>query len=169
MLKKKVCLLGAYGVGKTSLVRRFVESIFDERYLTTVGVRLERKDLIVDGEEMRIMLWDLAGEDDVSRLRPAYLQGASACIFVADGTRPSTLDVAETLGNNLKGREEIPYVLAINKHDLSESWAVGPKSLARITQLGWNVHLTSAKSGSGVEEMFRSLAVAMLGRSAHGA
>ncbi len=163
MLKKKVCLLGAYGVGKTSLVRRFVESIFDERYQTTVGVRIERKDLVVRGQEMQMILWDLAGEDDLSRVRPAYLQGSSGCIFVVDGTRPQTLDVAERLREAFGAAEQkIPFILALNKWDLQDSWSIFAGSISRLKEARWDLRETSAKTGQGVEDLFQTLGERML-------
>ncbi len=62
MLKKKICMLGYFGVGKTSLVSRFVRSMFADRYQTTVGVKIDKKVLSVDGRDVTLMLWDLAGE-----------------------------------------------------------------------------------------------------------
>jgi small GTP-binding protein len=166
MRKKKVCLLGAYGVGKTSLVRRFVESIFEERYQTTVGVRIERKDITVHGIGVQMILWDLAGEDDLSRVRPAYLQGAAGCIFVADGTRPETLEIAERLRGAFAGRDrDMPFVLALNKSDLQDSWAITAATTSRLGEQGWEIRQTSAKTGEGVEDLFQALGERIL----HGA
>ena len=66
MLQKKVCVLGAFGVGKTTLIRRFVESIFSDAYLTTVGVKVDKKTVIVGTEPLTLILWDIAGEDEPS-------------------------------------------------------------------------------------------------------
>ena len=87
MLKKKICMVGQFGVGKTSLVRRFVHSIFDDRYLTTIGVKIDRKDVSIDGQALTLMLWDMAGEDDLAELNVSHLRGASGYILVADGCR----------------------------------------------------------------------------------
>ena len=77
MLQKKICLLGAFGVGKTSLVRRYVDTIFSDAYLTTVGVKIDKKLLTVGGEQMALILWDIAGEDDIAAVRVSYLRGAA--------------------------------------------------------------------------------------------
>ena len=97
MLQKKVCVLGAFGVGKTSLVRRYVESIFSDAYLTTVGVKIDKKTLTVGAETVTLILWDIAGEDDVTSIRMSYLRGAAGYFLVADGTRAETLDVASSI------------------------------------------------------------------------
>ena len=92
MIQKKVCMIGASGVGKTSLVAKFVHSIFSEKYLTTVGVKIDKKTVKVGDDDVMLMLWDLAGDDDFQRLQTSYLRGTSGFLLVADGTRrtPST-------------------------------------------------------------------------------
>ncbi|HET7837941.1 MAG TPA: GTP-binding protein, partial [Variovorax sp.] len=97
MLQKKICLLGAFGVGKTSLVRRFVDTIFSDAYLTTVGVKIDKKLLTVGSEQMALILWDIAGEDDIAAVRVSYLRGAAGYLLVIDGTRPETLDTAVSI------------------------------------------------------------------------
>src|SRR5580700_10653949 len=92
MLQKKICMLGSFSVGKTSLVRRFVESIFSDRYLTTVGVKIDKKVVQVNGQDVTVMLWDLYGEDEFQKIRMSYLRGASGYLLVADGTRLATLE-----------------------------------------------------------------------------
>src|SRR4029453_515125 len=92
MIQKKICMIGAYAVGKTSLVTRFVESIFSTKYLTTVGVKINKKTITLDGKEITLILWDLHGEDEFQKLRLSYLRGSSGYILVADGTRRDTLE-----------------------------------------------------------------------------
>ena len=103
MLKKKICMVGQFGVGKTSLVRRFVDSIFDERYLTTLGVKIDRKDVTLDDKSLTLMLWDLAGEDELAQLNMSHLRGASGYILVADGSRAATLAKAVELQQRITG------------------------------------------------------------------
>jgi len=93
-LQKKICMLGGFSVGKTSLVKRYVESVFSETYLTTVGVKIDKKTVDLSDRIVNLILWDLAGEDDISSLRMSYLRGSAGYVLVADGTRPSTLEVA---------------------------------------------------------------------------
>jgi small GTP-binding protein len=161
MLKKKICMVGQFGVGKTSLVRRFVSSIFDERYLTTVGVKIDRKDVTIDGKSLTLMLWDLAGEDDLAELNVSHIRGASGYVLVADGCRAETLQKAAELQQRIhKILGPLPFVLVVNKADLRGQWEV--KS-AQVTQYGWPAFETSAQTGSGVEEMFFGLGAALLG------
>jgi small GTP-binding protein len=163
-LKKKICMVGAFGVGKTSLVRRFVDSIFDERYLTTIGVKIDRKDVSVNGKSLTLMLWDLAGEDDLAQLNVSHLRGASGYILVADGCRASTLEKAAELQQRVtEALGPLPFVLVVNKADLRDQWEVQGKQVA---EYGWPTFETSAKTGIGVEEMFLGLAVTIIGRHA---
>ena len=160
MLKKKICMVGQFGVGKTSLVRRFVDSIFDDRYLTTVGVKIDRKDVSVGGTSLTLMLWDLAGEDDLAQLNVSHLRGASGYILVADGCRAATLDKAAELQQRITQMlGPLPFVLVVNKADLRSQWEVQG---AHIAQFGWPTFETSAKAGSGVEEMFGGLAAELI-------
>lgn len=159
-LKKKICMVGAFGVGKTSLVRRFVDSVFDERYLTTVGVKIDRKDVSIDGQSLTLMLWDLAGEDDLAQLNVSHLRGASGYILVADGCRASTLEKAAELQKRVtQALGLLPFVLVVNKADLRDQWEV---QNADVAQYGWTTFETSAKAGSGVEEMFLGLGAAII-------
>ena len=92
MIQKKVCMVGVYGTGKTSLVQRFVHSMFSARYHSTVGVKIDRKAVDIDGTPLTIVLWDLAGRDGQEDIPTSYLRGAHAMLYVADGTRKETCD-----------------------------------------------------------------------------
>jgi small GTP-binding protein len=157
--QKKVCLIGTFAVGKTSLVERFVESIFSERYRTTVGVRIFKKTVDVGEQPLSLIIWDLAGEDELVVLREEYLRGASGYILVADGTRRHTLDKAIDLHDRARATlGAVPFVLAVNKSDRSEDWAIDESVLEERAGMGWPIVMTSAKSGRGVEEVFHSIA-----------
>ena len=162
MIQKKICMVGACGVGKTSLVRRFVESIFDERYQTTLGVQIDKKCVEVKGTEVTLVIWDLGGEDELIQLRVSYLRGASGYLLVADGTRTATLAKARELEERIRGQlGPIPFLLLVNKSDLAEEWEAG-ETWAVIARLGWSHIRTSAKTGDGVEHAFQQLASQML-------
>jgi small GTP-binding protein len=159
MIQKKVCLLGTSGVGKTSLVARFVHSMFSEKYLTTVGVKIDKKTVPVDGTEVTLMIWDLAGDDDFQRLQASYLRGTSGYLLVADGTRRVTLDLALELQKRVAATlGPVPFILALNKADLAPQWEVDEARINALSAQNFTVIKTSAKDGAGVEEAFADLA-----------
>jgi len=152
-------MLGAFSVGKTSLVSRFVHSIFSEKYHTTIGVKIDKKTIDVDGEEVVLLIWDIYGEDDIQEVRLNYIRGASGYLLVADGTRPDTLDVARRIRDRIESNiGTIPFVLLINKSDLTDEWKSEEESLNKMRAEGWTIILSSAKTGEGVEEGFSRLA-----------
>jgi small GTP-binding protein len=162
VIQKKVCMVGVFATGKTSLVRQFVYSKFSQRYHSTVGVKIDRKRVTMGDRDINMLLWDLEGRDGVQELQTSYLRGASGVIYVCDGTRPETFEqvfelrtlVDQTLG-------DVPSVLALNKTDLTSEWGIGDAQLARIEQGKWHALQTSAKTGQGVEEAFLWIAAAM--------
>jgi small GTP-binding protein len=159
MIQKKICMLGSFAVGKTSLVRRFVESIFSDVYHTTVGVKIDKKVVQVSGKEVNLVLWDLYGDDDFQKIRWSYFQGASGYLLVADGTRRATFEKAIQLEE--RARQEIgtvPFLFVINKCDLSKEWEFDAEMEAQIVAKGWILLRSSAKTGEGVDEAFSQLA-----------
>lgn len=163
MNKYKVCMLGAFAVGKTSLVRRYVHSLFSDRYQTTLGVKIDKKSLEVDGRPVEMILWDLAGEDEFMKVRTSYLRGSAGGMLVADGARAESLDLLFELKDKLFGEVgPVPLVLLVNKSDLRASWTIEPERLEQLRAAGWQVVETSAKSGDGVDAAFKLLARRML-------
>jgi len=159
MIQKKVCMLGTFAVGKTSLVRRFVESIYSDKYHTTVGVKIDKKVVQVDASEIMLMLWDIEGTDTEHELRTSYLRGASGYLLVADGTRQDTLYKALALQTKVTEHlGTIPFLLLINKADLTDQWSIREREMTALREKGWEVIQTSAKTGFGVEDAFHSLA-----------
>ena len=164
MIQKKICMLGSFAVGKTSLVRRFVDSIYSDTYYTTVGVKVDKKVVALDDREVTLVLWDLYGEDDFQKMRWSYFRGASGYLLVADGTRRATFDKALELEE--RARQEagvIPFVFLVNKCDLAEEWDVDGGFESQLAAKSWTVLRSSAKTGENVEEAFRQLARKMLG------
>jgi len=163
-VQRKICLLGGFSVGKTSLVRRFVQSVFSETYLTTVGVKIDKKTVELGGRSVHLILWDLAGEDDIASLRMSYLRGAAGYLLVADGTRPSTLEVALSLRRRVEtDYGPLPFSLLLNKRDLAAEWAVGEAEFDTLRRAGWRVSPSSARTGEGVEDAFADLAARVAG------
>jgi small GTP-binding protein len=163
MIKKKICMLGAFAVGKTSLVQRYVHSLFSDKYHTTVGVKIDKKAVTVRGTALDLIVWDIYGEDDFMEVRSSYLRGAAGCLVVVDGTRRYTLDTAQTLLKRIHETVgEIPVIFVFNKSDLADAWEIEATHMEAITNQGVGSIQTSAKDGSGVESAFIKLAEMML-------
>ncbi len=159
MLQKKICMVGAFATGKTSLVARFVFSIFSENYQTTVGVKIDKKTVNIQDRELNFILWDLYGEDEFQKVRLSYLRGSSGYLLVVDATRHNTLEKAFNLQTRVEetiGR--VPFILVLNKSDLADEWEIDAAEIDAVIQRGWTVIKTSAKTGLGVEEVFQTLA-----------
>lgn len=164
MIKKKVCLLGSFAVGKTSLVQQFVNSIFSDKYLTTIGVKIDQKNVKVDDTELTLLLWDIHGEDEFQKIPVSYLKGTSGYFLVLDGTRFSTLEMADKIkqmADEVLG-PEIPFIALINKVDLTQKWEITDPVIQNLEARNWQIIKTSAKTGEGVERAFWELSKAML-------
>lgn len=163
MLQKKICMVGMFATGKTCLVQRYVHSIFSPRYLSTVGVKIDRKEVNVRGEPVTLLLWDLEGRDGNHDVNPSYVRGAHGLIFVVDGTRRDTFDQAFDIRDSITSQVgEIPCAFALNKSDLTDEWKLTQADEDAVSGRGLHVLRTSAKSGTGVEETFQWLAEATL-------
>ena len=155
MISKKVILTGSFGVGKTSLFNQFIFNKFSDRYLTTIGVKVNKKTIVVNGRELSLLLWDIAGEVAQDKVPNSYFLGASGIIYVFDLTRPSTY-------KNIK--EDLDYLKEITKGGIIK--IVGNKSDLLDTEkiekvkseipVGWDI-ITSAKTGENVNELFQIL------------
>jgi small GTP-binding protein len=162
VLQKKVCLLGDFAVGKTSLVRRFVHDLFSEKYLTTVGVKVSLKKVAIphDGKavELTMMLWDLAGSEEFDQVRTGYLRGASGALLVCDLTRPESLASLSQYANQLLSLNPgAQLVVAANKLDLNDQRRFSVAEVEEVAKLNASYYLTSAKVGTDVETFFRHL------------
>jgi small GTP-binding protein len=156
--KLKICMLGATGVGKTSLVERFLRSIFSDTYRTTIGVKIEVRQVRRGDREADLVVWDLSGQDEFQGVRLSYLRGASGYVLVIDGTRPETVATAVTLHAAARTAiGDVPFVAMVNKADLVASWDIDARDLDMLARMGWRILRTSAKTGAGVAEAFEAL------------
>ena len=159
MISKKVCMLGGYAVGKTSLVKRFVHGMFSDKYLTTIGVKIDKKVVQVEGRDVTLVLWDLAGENGFEKVRLSYLRGASGYLMVVDGTRRSSLTTALEVQSKAQAElGDVPFLVLINKLDLKDRWTILDADIQDLERRGWRVLITSAKEGTTVEQAFMLLA-----------
>ena len=157
-------MLGSFAVGKTSLVRRFVESIYSDTYQTTVGVKIDKKVVRSGENEVTLVVWDLYGEDDFQKMKWNYVQGAAGYLLVADGTRLATLERAQEIAAKAHGEiGAVPFIFVLNKHDRIAEWEIDATQLDELAAGGWNILRSSAKTGEGVEEAFAQLTAKMLG------
>ena len=163
MLSKKVCMLGSLSVGKTSLVRRFIQSIFSETYQTSIGVKVDKKVVRAKDQDVELVLWDIYGDDRFQKVQMSYLRGMSGYLLVVDGTRKQTLEDALSLGERVVNEMgKIPAVLVLNKSDLIADWEIDSDREEKLAGDGWTLIRASAKTGEAVEQAFSQLAHAML-------
>lgn len=163
MLQKKICMVGAFATGKTSLVARYVQGIYSDKYQTTVGVKIDKKTVNVLDQDLNLILWDIHGEDEFQKIKMSYLRGSAGYILVVDGTRRDTLGtvfqlqskVEETIG-------QVPFITIINKYDLNQDWEISEEDLDELSQRQWSYLMGSARTGLGVEECFTKLAQMMI-------
>lgn len=167
---RKVCLLGSFGVGKTSLVRRFVHAQFDEAYMSTLGLRIDSKQIRLNNVDVKLMIWDIEGlenldEDGLMASRiGTYIQGTAGIVLVADGTREHTLQIAKQIYVQYHNEgHRVPAVLLLNKVDRINDWAL-TEQLSEDQHCGLKCFNTSAMTGENVEQAFRYLAEQMVSR-----
>jgi len=163
MIQKKICVLGAAGVGKTSLIAQFVYSKFSEKYLSSMGVKIDRKVVQVEDQKVNLMIWDIHGEEKFKKITSSYLRGASGVIMVVDGTRPDTLTVAQEIFQRVeKDVGNIPSVWLLNKTDLEDEWCMSDQDQKQLSEQYVSVYRSSAKTGENVEQTFLNIAENML-------
>ena len=162
MIQKKVCMVGAFATGKTSLVARFVKGIYSDKYQTTIGVKIDKKQVETGQHTVNIMLWDIHGEDEFQNVRMSYLRGAAGYLLVVDGTRRSSLETALNLKAKVaENIGDIPFIMVINKYDLKDDWEISEADIADLQEREIELIKTSAKTDLAVEDCFLQLAEKM--------
>lgn len=154
---KKIVLLGHFGVGKSSLIRRFVEDTFTDNYKVTIGVHILKKDVVIPkGETVSLIIWDLEGNDDITNTRPSYMLGTSGIIYVFDLTRPTTYEKLENDLNYIKTNyPNTPLKVVGNKMDLVTRDFIKQNNDVFGSFVDF---FTSAKAGTRVDKLFSTLA-----------
>ncbi|MEM8503211.1 MAG: Rab family GTPase [Cyanobacteria bacterium P01_D01_bin.1] len=158
MIETKVCVVGAFATGKTSLVARFLGGRYTQRYETTVGVRIARKQVETAQMQIDMVLWDIHGEDQFQQVQMSYLRGASAYILVVDGLRKASLVAALDLQKRVTQRiGDVPCVMVINKCDLQADWEVMEDDIAMLKAQNYDLIRTSTKTRVGIDSCFSKL------------
>ncbi|MGJ8683294.1 MAG: Rab family GTPase [Nonlabens sp.] len=159
MVSKKIVIVGHFGVGKTSLIRRFVEDVFSEDYKVTIGVHILKKTVEVNEKEINLILWDTEGTDNIEDIRKAYLLGTHGFIFVCDLTRPVTYSNIESQTEYLQTNfNNVPILSIGNKSDLLPKGSISDKK----EELSFLDMLVSAKEGNNVQRLFEKIAKMLL-------
>ncbi len=166
-LKTKVCLVGDNAVGKTSVVRRFVMDQFDDKYIATLGAKVSKKEIRLENADANgalvvdLTIWDIMGQPSFRELlREAYFGEAQGILAVTDVTRRETLcSLPEWIDAVRRTVGSVPLVVAANKTDLIDRAQFSSKEAEALTGIAPDdVFFTSAKTGTGIDPMFRRLA-----------
>lgn len=157
---KKVVLVGHFGVGKSSLVRRFVQNTFSDSYIVTIGVHILKKEIRIDEMDLTLIIWDIEGKDDIQKVRSSYLLGTSGFIYVVDPTRPQTFErfneEMEFLSTNFPTSK---LVSVANKTDLINLEDFKDLIKSRNIKIDY---FASAKVGTEVENVFQTIGMKMI-------
>jgi small GTP-binding protein len=164
---KKICLLGDAAVGKTSLIKRYVYSMFDDKYITTIGTKVTKKSISYSkpfgGQtteiRLTLLIWDILGQKQYSRLHPVYYQGAEGALVVCDGSRPETISSIDEWAKTFQEVVgPVPLIFLINKADLFDQKAFDASAVNKLcTQYKARWLFTSAKDGLNVDKSFTDL------------
>ncbi len=166
-IKMKVCLIGEYAVGKTSLIRRYVYNTFSDRYIQTIGAKITKKALLLQYPERRtnldvdLTIWDIMGEKGFRELlKEAYFHGAQGILAVCDVTRKDTLlELSNWIDSVTKVTGEVPVRFVANKIDLKDEAQFGEDDVRELSEeIGSSYLMTSARTGDGVEQIFEEIA-----------
>jgi small GTP-binding protein len=168
LMKVKVCFIGDAGVGKTSLIKRFVLDVFDDRYIATIGTKVTKKIVEVQepGSNVKVMMlvWDIMGQKGFRELlREAYFFGAHGAIAVCDLTNKESLEELRYWIKALTDvAGDVPIVFAGNKADMENERVVKDAELEELAaKYKSKAFMTSAKTGQNVEPLFKALGVAI--------
>ena len=160
----KISVIGDGQVGKTSLIKNFTQGSFEKDYIKTIGAQFSKYEKEIEGDEIRLIFWDIAGQDDFLFLRPSFYKESGAAIIVYSleenelGKR-SFEHIVNWYENIKKFCGDIPIILFANKLDLVEEDNLDVSLIQDLVKLlGFlGYYITSAKTGEGVHEAFNTL------------
>jgi small GTP-binding protein len=159
MIRKKILLIGDFGVGKTSLIKRYIDNEFSDKYKTTIGVKISKKYVKIGDINCELLIWDIEGATPVKKIPSSYFKGASGAIFVCDVSREETKnDLVEHIKSFLDVNKQAKYVIAYNKTDLLNA----QQKEVMASKLSTNEFMTSAKDDYNVSKLFEVLTKEML-------
>jgi len=159
MIRKKILLIGDFGVGKSSLIKRYIDNEFSDKYKTTIGVKISKKTISIVDTKCEMLIWDIEGATPIKDIPKSYFKGASGAIFVCDVTRKETIGVLKHhIQSFLSVNNQARYVIAYNKADLLNN-----KELDTLVSTLTNYEfIVSAKQNLNVSLIFETLAKDML-------
>ena len=155
----KILLIGESGVGKTAILERYCDNIFNESLLSTVGVDFKAKYLTIENKQIKVQLWDTAGQEKFRNITSSYYRGTHGCLIVYDVMETLTFDKIGYWLNELKNEKQQPEIIILgNKIDMGEKRVTDEMVNSFITENGgMNSAYCSAKTGENVEQVFQQL------------
>lgn len=157
---RKVVLVGHFGVGKSSLVRRFVQNTFSDNYIVTIGVHILKKEIKINELNLTLIIWDIEGKDDIQKVRSSYLLGTSGFVYVIDPTRPQTFErFNDEKAFIIENFPKAQLVSVANKTDLIDIDAFKVSLAEKKINIDY---FTSAKLGIEVENVFQTIGMKMI-------
>ena len=168
-LKSKVCLVGDGGVGKTSLIRKFVFNQFDDKYHATFGTKISKKRLKYkkqngDVIDLQLLIWDIMGQRDFKKVQLRAYDNTNGVFIVCDVTRKETLkSLATWLSDLVEVAGNVPIIILANKSDLRDQKKFSMNELAETAnELKATFFFTSAKTGANVENAFKKMGTKLI-------
>ncbi|XP_014285720.1 ras-related protein Rab-23 [Halyomorpha halys] len=156
----KVVIVGNGAVGKSSMIQRYCKGTFTKEYKKTIGVDFLERQIECEGEDVRLMLWDTAGQEEFDAITKAYYRGAQACVLAFSTTDRDSFEAIQSWKKKVEDEcGEIPTVLVQNKIDLMDQNVIEPEEVDLLARtLGCRLLLTSVKEDVNVNAVFRHLA-----------